>query len=46
LREVCCCLLFPVLFCDGSRSVKTLDPCLCNLELLFGLHWWIQSTTS
>lgn len=31
-------LAFPVLFCDDSHCVKTLDPCLCNLELLSGLH--------
>jgi hypothetical protein len=31
-------LAFPVLFCDDSHCVKTLDPCLFNLELLSGLH--------
>lgn len=28
-------LAFPVLFCDDSHCVKTLDPCLCNPCLAF-----------
>jgi hypothetical protein len=31
-------LAFPVLFSDDSHCVKTLGPCLFNLELLSGLH--------